>query len=48
MIAEQIKEEYTKEWFVYDTVPQNLRKRDEILNQKRGYGQVPLPALGSY
>ncbi|CUP18333.1 Uncharacterised protein [[Eubacterium] contortum] len=46
MIAEQIKEEYTKEWFVYDTVPQNLRKRDEILNQKRGIWAGPLTSLG--
>ena len=34
MITEQIKEEYTKQWFVYDTVPQNLRQRAGVLNQK--------------
>lgn len=46
MITEQIKEEYTKEWFVYDTVPQNLRQRAGILNQKRGIWAGPLTSLG--
>ena len=46
MITEQIKEEYTKQWFVYDTVPQNLRQRAGVLNQKRGIWAGPLTSLG--
>lgn len=46
MTEKQIKDEQTKEWFVYDTVPQNLRRRAGTLEKKKGIWAGPLTGLG--
>lgn len=48
MTEKQIKDEQTKEWFVYDTVPQNLRRRAGTLEKRRGYGRDRSPVWELY